>query len=195
MFCRKLFFVAATPLNPSLYGNVFSTQAHLQDLFSHFASSKINMSEADITRMFRLAPQLQKLHTLHNVEGFLHLLKKHSCTKSQIANIMRIHLQLMGYAEKILEPKIKLLEDFGFVDRKLAKVLMSNPNILCLSLKNDLHPKMEFLKNVFQSQDMLVKGLLREPRLLNINLEKTPKPSLRFLKGWGFCGAELVSFL
>ncbi|GLJ19231.1 hypothetical protein SUGI_0345690 [Cryptomeria japonica] len=101
----------------------------------------------------------------------------------------------MGYAEKILEPKIKLLEDFGFVDRKLAKVLMSNPNILCLSLKNDLHPKMEFLKNVFQFQDMLIKGLLRELRLLNYNLEKTLKQSLPFLKGWGFCGVELVSFL
>ncbi|XP_059063494.1 transcription termination factor MTEF1, chloroplastic [Cryptomeria japonica] len=109
--------------------------------------------------------------------------------------MMRMKPQLLGYVETTLEPKLKLLEDFGFVDQNLVKLLKENPYILCNSLENSLFPMMEFLKNVFQSQDVLVKALLKAPRLLSFGLEKTLKPSLAFWEGWGFSGTKLVSFL
>ncbi|XP_057823374.1 transcription termination factor MTERF5, chloroplastic [Cryptomeria japonica] len=206
MMCRKLFVVAAAAMNSNLccklfcihpfhFRNVFSTEAQSQTLFSHFASSKLNMSEADITRIFKLAPKLQNLQTLNNVEQYVHSFRKRGFTEDQIANIIRLQPRLVGIAEGILEPRIKLLEDLGFADRNLAKFLRNNPSILSLSLKNDLLPKMEFLKNVFQSQDILIKALLRAPRLLSASLEKTLKPSLAFWEGWGFSGTKLLSFL
>ncbi|GLJ32391.1 hypothetical protein SUGI_0651860 [Cryptomeria japonica] len=145
--------------------------------------------------MLKLQPRLQNLRTLHNVEQYIHSLKKHGCTEVEIAKMMKTKPQLIGILERTLEPKLQLLEDFGFVDRNLAKLLTRNPYILGYSLTNNLLPKMEFLKDVFQSQDLLVKALLRAPRLLSSSLEKTLKPSLAFWEGWGFRGEALVSFL
>ncbi|GLJ32631.1 hypothetical protein SUGI_0656470 [Cryptomeria japonica] len=206
MLRPKLFVVAAAPTNYNLYcklffrhpfhfRNVFSTEAHSQTLFSQFASTKLELSAADITRILKWQPQLQNLRNLHNVEKVIHSLKKHGCTEAQIGKILRGHCQLIGSAESILEPKLKLLEDFGFVDQNLAKLLTKNPIVLSTSLENNIFPTMEFLKNVFQSQDVFMKALLKAPRLINSSLEKTLKPSLAFWEGWGFSGTELVSFL
>ncbi|GLJ32384.1 hypothetical protein SUGI_0651720 [Cryptomeria japonica] len=122
-------------------------------------------------------------------------LKKRGFTEPQIASIVTVRPQLIVSAESALESKIKLLEDFGFVDRNLLRLLRTNPGILNKSLKKGLLPKMEFLKNVYQSQDVLVKSLLNAPRLLNFSLEKTLEPSLAFWEGLGFSGMEFVSFL
>ncbi|XP_057823367.1 transcription termination factor MTERF8, chloroplastic [Cryptomeria japonica] len=204
--CCNLFVVVAAPMNsilccklfsirPFHFRNVFSTIAHSQSLVSLFDSSKLNMSEADITRILKLAPQFQNPRALLKVEQFIHSLKKHGCSEVQIAKIMKTMPRLIGRAEGTLEPKLKLLEDFGFVDRNLAKLLTINPSILCNSLNSSLLPKMVFLKEVFQSQDVLVKALLKSPRLLSFSLEKNLKPSFAFWQGWGFCGTGLFSFL
>ncbi|GLJ32390.1 hypothetical protein SUGI_0651840 [Cryptomeria japonica] len=206
MLYPKLSVVAAASVNSNLFSklfvvqpfhfrNVFSTEAHSQNLFSQFASSKLNLSEADITRMLKRVPQLQKLRTLHKVEQFVNMLKQHGCNEVHIAKIMRSQPGFIGFADRILEPKIKLLEDFGFVDRNLTKLLTSSSSILRISLKDSLLPRMEFLKNVFQSHDVLVKALLKAPRLLCYNLEKTLKPSLAYWEGWFSSGTELASFL
>ncbi|GLJ32379.1 hypothetical protein SUGI_0651610 [Cryptomeria japonica] len=153
------------------------------------------MSEADITRILKLAPQFQNPRTFHNVEQVIHSLKKRGFTEVQIARIMRMKPQLFGYAERTFQPKLKLLEDFGLVDQNLAKLLTINPSILGYNLKKSLPPKMEFLKEVFQSQDVLVKALLKSPRLLSFSLEKNLKPSFTFWQGWGFSGTGLSDFL
>ncbi|XP_057832872.2 transcription termination factor MTERF9, chloroplastic [Cryptomeria japonica] len=206
MLSRTLFVVAAAPTNSNLcckrflthsfhFRNAFSTEAHSQTLFLQFASTKLELSAADISWILKRRPQLQNLRNLHNVEKVIHSLKKHGCTEAQIAKILRGHCQLIGSAETILEPKLKLLEDFGFVDQNLAKLMTRNPCFLSNSLENNIFPTMEFLKNVFQSQGVFIKALLRAPRLLSYSLEKTLKPSLSFWEGWGFSGAKLVSFL
>ncbi|GLJ32308.1 hypothetical protein SUGI_0650290 [Cryptomeria japonica] len=65
-------------MNPFRFCNAFSTlaitNAHSQSLFSQFASSKFDMSAADITRIFKIAPSLQRLQTLEKVEQFVHML-------------------------------------------------------------------------------------------------------------------------
>ncbi|XP_057852666.2 uncharacterized protein LOC131062939 [Cryptomeria japonica] len=171
------------------------TNAHTQSLFSHFASNKLNMSEADITQIFRRAPRLQNLRTLDSVEQFIHYLKKRGCTDVQIAKIMRNRPSIITVSEKKLEPKIRLLEDFGFEGQTLTKLLTSNPNILSLSLEKSLLPKMMFLKSIFGTEDALVKAMLRAPQLIGCNLEKVLKPSLAFWEGFGLSRVELSKFL
>ena len=189
-FCCPLFLINLFHLR-----NAFSAEARSQTLFSQFPSSKLNMSEVDITRMLKSAPQLQKLRDLNQVEQFFHFFKKRDFTEVQIANLMRLRPAIVGHVEKTLEPRVKMLEDFGFEGRNLAKLLTFNGSILCCILVNDLPAKMEFLKNAFQSQDAVVKALTRAPRLVSCSLEKTLKPSLAFWEGWGFSGTMLVSFL
>ncbi|XP_057823383.2 transcription termination factor MTEF1, chloroplastic [Cryptomeria japonica] len=145
--------------------------------------------------MLKRIPSLQKLRTLHNAEEVIHSFKKYGFTEAQIADIVRRRPQLFGCADSALESKIKLLEDFGFVDQNLFRLLRINPSILTLRLENGLLPKMEFLKNTFQSQDVLVKALIKAPRLLSFSLEETLKPSLAFWEGWGFFGTGLLGFL
>ncbi|XP_057852664.1 uncharacterized protein LOC131062937 [Cryptomeria japonica] len=193
-FCCRLFL-----LNPFHFCNAFSTlaitNAHSQSLFSQFASSKFNMSAADITRIFKIVPSLQRLQTLEKVEQFVHMLHKRGFSQVQIADIMRKRPHIICFsAERKLEPKIKLLEVFGFEGQALTKLLTRNHGILTLALENIL-PTMEFLQNVFQSQDLLVKALLGAPFILNCNLEKTLKPSVALFEGWGFRGTELSRFV
>ncbi|GLJ32383.1 hypothetical protein SUGI_0651710 [Cryptomeria japonica] len=206
MLYRKLFVVIAAPMNFNLccklfaihsfhFRNVFSTESHSQTLFSQFASSKLNLSEVDITRMLKLTPNVQKLRTFNNAEEVIHSFKKRGFTEAQIASIVRVRPRLFLSSESGLESKIKLLEDFGFGDRNLLRLLRRNTSILNISLKNGLLPKMEFLKNVYQSQDVLVKSLLKAPRLLCMSLEKTLKPSLAFWEGLGFPGMGCGSLL
>ncbi|XP_057852671.1 uncharacterized protein LOC131062943 [Cryptomeria japonica] len=171
------------------------TNAHTQSLFSHFASNKLNMSEADITRIFRLVPHLQNLRTLHSVEQCIHYLKKRGCSDVQIANMMRNQPSLITSSEKKLEPKIRLLEDFGFEGRNLTKLVTVNPSILSLSLEKNLLPKMMFLKSIFEPEDVLVKATLKAPYLIGHNLENVLKPSLAFWEGFGLSRAELSKFL
>ncbi|GLJ48064.1 hypothetical protein SUGI_1014860 [Cryptomeria japonica] len=146
--------------------------------------------------MFKLNPHLQRLQTLDKVEQFVDMLNRCGCSEVQIAKIMMARTQMISRSvERISEPKIKLLEDFGFQGETLAKLLASNPTILSLSLENTLLPKMEFLKNLFQSQEFLIKSLLRAPSILCCNLEKTLKPSVVFWERWGFQGTELFGLL
>ncbi|GLJ48069.1 hypothetical protein SUGI_1014940 [Cryptomeria japonica] len=190
MLCCKLFVV------PFHFRNAYSTHAYSQNLFSHFASTRLNMSSVDITRMFKRAPFLQRLQTLDKVEQFVDMLNRHGCSQVQIAKIMMTRpLMISTSAERILEPKIKLLEDFGFQGETLAKLLASNPGILGISLENDLVPKIKFLKNLFQSQEFFIKSLLRAPSIVSYNLEKTLKPSVVFWERWGFQGTELFRVL
>ncbi|GLJ48072.1 hypothetical protein SUGI_1015010 [Cryptomeria japonica] len=194
MSCRKLFVLPFHFRNA--YSTLINTHAYSQNLFSHFASTKFNISAAHITRMFKLNPQLQRLQTLDKVEQFVDMLNRCGCSKVQIAKIMMARPQMISTSvERISEPKIKLLEDFGFQGETLAKLLASNPTILSLSLENTLLPKMEFLKNLFQSQEFLIKYLLRAPSILCCNLEKTLKPSVVFWERWGFQGTELFRLL
>ncbi|GLJ48078.1 hypothetical protein SUGI_1015130 [Cryptomeria japonica] len=190
MLCRKLFVI------PFHFHNAYSTHAYSQNLFSHFAFTKFNMSAADIARMFKWAPSLQRLQTLDKVEQFVDMLNRYGCSKVQIAKIMMTQPQIIGISvEGRLEPKIKLLEDFGFQGETLAKLLASNPNILSTSLENKLLPKMEFLRSLFQSQEVLIKSLLRASFIFNYNLEKTLKPSVVYWERWGFQGTELFRLL
>ncbi|GLJ50855.1 hypothetical protein SUGI_1083330 [Cryptomeria japonica] len=193
--CCKL-----TVLHPFHFGIVFSApvneNAHLQSLFADFASTKFNMSAADITQILETFPVLGRLKTLQNVEQFIHMLNKRGCTEVQIAKIIRLQPSLMlTNTERVLEPKIKLLEDIGIQGQNLVKILTTDPRILTTSLENDLIPKMEFLKNVFQSQDLLVRSLVRVPLILRNNLEETLKPSVALWQRWGFRGVELTKFL
>ncbi|GLJ48067.1 hypothetical protein SUGI_1014910 [Cryptomeria japonica] len=190
MLCRKLFVL------PLHFRNAYSTHSHSQNLFSHFASTRFNMSAAHITQMFKRAPYLQRLQTLDKVEQFVDMLNRCGCSEVQIAKIMLKRPQIISIsAERILEPKIKLLEDFGFQGETLAKLLASYPYILSVSLENDLLPKMEFLKNLFRSQEFLVQFLLRTPSIFGYTLEKTLKPSVVFWERWGFQGTELFQLL
>ncbi|GLJ48070.1 hypothetical protein SUGI_1014980 [Cryptomeria japonica] len=194
MLCRKLFVIPFHFRNA--YSTLINTHSYSQNLFSHFASTKFNMSAADITRMFKRNRSLQRLQTLDKVEQFVDMLNRYGCSQVQIAKIMMTQPSIISTsAERILEPKIKLLEDFGFQGETLVKLLASNPYILSVSLKNDLLPKMEFLKNLFQSQEFLIKSLLRAPSIFSYNLEKTLKPSVVFWERWGFQGTDLFQLL
>ncbi|XP_057822476.2 uncharacterized protein LOC131034886 isoform X2 [Cryptomeria japonica] len=194
MLRSKLFIIPFHFRNA--YSTLTSTHAYSQNLFSHFASTKFNMSAADITRMFKRNPSLQSLQTLDKVEQFVDMLNRYGCSQVQIAKIMMSQPPIISTsAERILEPKIKLLEDFGFQGETLAKLLASYPYILSVSLENTLLPKMEFLKNLFHSQEFLIKSLLRAPSIFSYDLEKTLKPSVVFWERWGFQGTELFRLL
>ncbi|GLJ48073.1 hypothetical protein SUGI_1015040 [Cryptomeria japonica] len=194
MLCRKLFVVPFHFRNA--YSTLINTHSYSQNLFSHFASTKFNMSAADITRMFKRNPSLQSLQTLDKVEQFVDMLNRYGCSEVQIAKIMMRQPQIIGRSvERIFEPKIKLLEGFGFQGETLAKLLASNPSILGISLENDFLPKMEFFNNLFQSQEFLIKSLLRNPYIFTCSLEKTLKPSVVFWERFGFQGTELFTLI
>ncbi|GLJ32309.1 hypothetical protein SUGI_0650300 [Cryptomeria japonica] len=109
---------------------------------------------------------------------------------------MRKHPNIICLSvERKLEPKIKLLEGFGFEGQTLTKLLTRNSSMLGVALENGLLPTMEFLQDVFQSQDVLVKALFRGPYLPSSNLEKTLKPSVTLWEGWGFRGTGLAGFV
>ncbi|GLJ32628.1 hypothetical protein SUGI_0656350 [Cryptomeria japonica] len=168
----------------------------LQNPFAHFAASEFNLSSTDISKMFKIAPSLERLENLENVEQFVDMLSKHGCQRQQIAKIMKgVPKLLTTSAENAVERKIQLLMDFGIKREYLAKVLTSRPRILGASLEQELVPKLMLFKNAFHSRDLLIKFLVRNPSILTYNMEKTLKPSLAFWEGFGFRGKELAKFI
>ncbi|XP_059064961.1 uncharacterized protein LOC131856997 [Cryptomeria japonica] len=142
--------------------------------------------------MVRKEPSLGRLKTLVKVEQLADMLNRHGCTEDQIAKIIRLRPTLTTVsAERVLEPKIKVLIDLGMETENIAKIVVRHTAILT-SKQEILRSNSDFLRTVFQTKDFLITAIMRSPSILCL---KALKPSVAFWEGFGFRGIELIKFL
>ncbi|GLJ38229.1 hypothetical protein SUGI_0778260 [Cryptomeria japonica] len=172
--------------------NVGNNNAPSENLFAHFVTTRFNTSPADIEKMVRKEPSLGRLKTLVKVEQLADMLNRHGCTEDQIAKIIRLRPTLTTVsAERVLEPKIKVLIDLGMETENIAKIVVRHTAILT-SKQEILRSNSDFLRTVFQTKDFLITAIMRSPSILCL---KALKPSVAFWEGFGFRGIELIKFL
>eukprot|EP01018_Ginkgo_biloba_P011513 Gb_15298 [translate_table: standard] len=167
-----------------------------ENAFRDFVVRRFNLSSADVAKIFRIAPRLEKLQTLQNVYEFIDFFKKCGCKEEEIGKIMTRHpILLTVNPDRSLEPKVQLLKDFGVAGGDLVKVLTYRPRILSTGLERGLLPRIAFLLDVFQTKEFLAKALVRTPSLLTYDLDKKLKPSLAIWEDSGIFGEELAALL
>ncbi|GLJ33163.1 hypothetical protein SUGI_0667620 [Cryptomeria japonica] len=169
--------------------------ALMQNPIARFDASKLNISPADIERMFKSFPGLQKLKYLEKVEQFVCVLESNGCKPDQIAKIIMGSPKIVTIGVEKMQPKLQLLKESGIEGPNLARVLTCKPQLLATSLNRELLPKIKLLKTTFVSHDLFIKAVVRTPSILTYNLEKAMKPSLAFFEGHGLRGMELATFL
>jgi len=78
-----------------------------------------------------------------------------------------------------LEPTIEWLqESLSLDDNALAKVILTQPTLLGLSIPNNLEPTLDFYQECLIDDEACEKLLTRSPVLLAVSLEKRLKPRL-----------------
>ncbi|GLJ32345.1 hypothetical protein SUGI_0650950 [Cryptomeria japonica] len=173
--------------------NVNNSNAPSENLFVHFVTARFNIPSADTAKMLKFVPSLGRLKTLDKVEQFVYRLSRLGFTENQIASIIRAQPSLMlTSVERVLEPKIQVLKDFGMEGENITKIITRCPMILTTKLET-LRSNLELLKTVVPTQNL--RAILNNPRILRESLHTDLKSSIAFWENFGFSGIELTKFL
>ncbi|GLJ32339.1 hypothetical protein SUGI_0650840 [Cryptomeria japonica] len=123
------------------------------------------------------------------------MLSRHGCTENQIAKIIVTHPKLMTTSvERVLEPKIQVLKDFGTERENITKIVTRYPAIFSTKLET-LRSRLEILKTVFPTQDLLIRAITNNAYILTVSLLMDLKSSIVFWEDFGFRGMDLAQFL
>lgn len=85
---------------------------------------------------------------------------------------------------KILLPSQDNVDNLTASDKKrlLAQIIATTPDILTLSIENNMEPKFEYFRETLGfSQEQLRYIMVKRPQILSLNLERNIKPKIEFL--------------
>ncbi|KAK9733069.1 hypothetical protein RND81_04G041500 [Saponaria officinalis] len=95
---------------------------------------------------------------------------------------MRSPTILKCKAESNLEPKLKFLNEYGFVGNILTEVIVKNPLILRRSLNDHLIPNTEYLKGLMNNDQAAVLFVVKRATwLMTCDLKKVLQPNIDLL--------------
>eukprot|EP01018_Ginkgo_biloba_P036249 Gb_26213 [translate_table: standard] len=160
---------------------------------SHIASSPPNIEEF-LQKSCGLSPKqailaskpLLHLKSLQNPDQVLQLFKEHGFGDAHIQNlVIRRPKLLSANVQKILEPKVRILESIGIVGKQLGFLFSRDPSLLGTSLNKKILLGICFLQNLLQSNDNVARVVIREPWILHSDLEKKFKPNFLYLQSNG----------
>lgn len=86
---------------------------------------------------------------------------------------------------KILLPSQDNVDNLTASDKKrlLAQIIATTPDILTLSIENNMEPKFEYFRETLGfSQEQLRYIMVKRPQILSLNLERNIKPKIEFLR-------------
>ncbi|XP_074310746.1 transcription termination factor MTERF8, chloroplastic-like isoform X1 [Silene latifolia] len=130
-------------------------------------------------------------------ESVITLLKKYDFTDTQIAILEKKSPQILRFkVESTLEPKLKFLNENGFVGSLLTDVIVKNPFILRRSLVDHLIPNYEYLRELMKiDQAASVVVVMKATWLLTSDLRKNLQPNIEFLLGEGIPMTSILKLL
>ncbi|XP_074310748.1 transcription termination factor MTERF8, chloroplastic-like isoform X2 [Silene latifolia] len=130
-------------------------------------------------------------------ESVIALFKKHNFTDTQIAILEKKSPRILRLkVESNLEPKLKFLNENGFVGSLLTDVIVKNPYILRRSLVDHLIPNYEYLRELMKIDQAASVVVVRKANwLLTSDLRKNLQPNIEFLVGEGIPMTRILKLL
>ncbi|KAK4390197.1 hypothetical protein Sango_2083000 [Sesamum angolense] len=154
----------------------------------------------------QVASVLTRLKNTEKSDSVLSFLKESGFSGTQLEKIVKYKPEfLSANLEKVIKPKIKIFQDFGFSERlgsevDLAKVLKSSGWILIRDLQKTLVPNVEFLKSCGIPFDQIVRLIptfprffLLKPKLMRKSVEKADQMGVDRSSGMFIYAARVVS--
>ncbi|MCE0481225.1 hypothetical protein HAX54_038802 [Datura stramonium] len=92
---------------------------------------------------------------------------------------------------KTLEPKVKVLQEFGLSGSDLASVLARSGAFLRTGLDTGIRPSLEYLRKLLSSDDSVAKALKRSPALLHYRLHIVMAPNILLLQNIGCSSLDI----
>ncbi|KAL0439955.1 UNVERIFIED_CONTAM: hypothetical protein Slati_2478500 [Sesamum latifolium] len=187
----------------------FLRQSHVS--LSHYFSTKRETQHVDIPTVSefllhkhhfspeaasQVASVLTRLKNTDKSDSVLSFLKESGFSGTQLEKIVKYKPEfLLANLEKVIKPKIKILQDFGFSADEIAQIVSKEPLVLHCSVKNRLIPSLSALKGVLGSKVDLAKVLKSSGWILVRDLQKTLIPNVEFLKSCGIPFEQIVRLI
>ncbi|XP_008804493.2 transcription termination factor MTERF15, mitochondrial-like [Phoenix dactylifera] len=119
-------------------------------------------------------------------------LRSHGFEDAHLRKLVSLNPRCLCYdVKKTLAPKMRAFLDMGFSPSDLPHLILSNPNVLNLSVDRIL-PKIELWKNLLGSTDLLMKFFKKNQWLLGYSVEKTILPNISLLRDCGITDERLA---
>ncbi|PHT65870.1 hypothetical protein T459_30295 [Capsicum annuum] len=102
---------------------------------------------------------------------------------------------LFADVTKALEPKIKVLEEFGLSGLDLAKVVARSRCFIRTGVDTRIRPSLDYRRELLGSDDSVAIALKRCPALLSYRLDRSILSNVLFLQNLGFLDSDIVKLV
>ncbi|CAL9102699.1 unnamed protein product [Musa textilis] len=96
---------------------------------------------------------------------------------------------LHANVETLLKPRMKSLQDIGFSDTEIVRLVSSWPNALIL---RDIELRINFWRSLLGSNERLLKACKKNMFILNYSLARTIEPCISLLRECGFSDERIA---
>ncbi|XP_059625351.1 uncharacterized protein LOC132268537 [Cornus florida] len=130
----------------------------------------------------------EKIHfeTPEKPDSVIRLLRNHGFSNTQIALLVRKRpLLLLTNPVKTLLPKLEFFQSIGVLRSDLAKLICATPNLLAISLENQIVPKYNFLNSVLQSNQKVFAAIKHTDSIFLADHAKNLLPNIALLRELG----------
>ncbi|KAL0909251.1 hypothetical protein M5K25_020100 [Dendrobium thyrsiflorum] len=134
--------------------------------------------------------QIRHIKTPSKPDAVLNFLKNIGLDEAGIRNaVYRKPILLCTQVEKTLKPKVRVLQQAGFSQPEIAKLISKNPFFLH---RKNVQLRIEFLRDLFSSKADLLQAIIKNTHLLCSNLDNRIMPNVSYLRACGLSKDQIA---
>ncbi|KAK8970835.1 hypothetical protein KSP40_PGU006055 [Platanthera guangdongensis] len=200
-----IFFARNLPFLPILYhrsssiisSNCFRSLVFFFTSEARKRSPKLSFIAAYLISSIGLSPekaieasrQLRHIKTPSKPDAVLHFLTQIGLDDAGIRNAVSLKPTLLcTKVEGTLKPKLRFLQQAGFSEPQIARLISKNPFFFH---RKDVHLKIDFLGDLFSSKEDLLNAMIKDTFLLSSNLDKRIIPNVSYLRTCGLSNSQI----
>ncbi|GLJ45109.1 hypothetical protein SUGI_0949670 [Cryptomeria japonica] len=153
-----------------------SVDDHLKPKIEYLKT--IGIAEEDVNHIVSHHPRLLTFRLDETIAPKILSLIKFFGSKANLFKALRKAPAIASYDVKVLNNKVKVLENTGLLEHEIKRLLERNPRILCCSV-GKIEKTMEFLTCIVGLKPNVV---VKYPIFLNFSLEKRMRPRYEVFK-------------
>ncbi|XP_020575588.1 transcription termination factor MTERF15, mitochondrial-like [Phalaenopsis equestris] len=133
--------------------------------------------------------QIRHINSPSKPDAVLKFFKSIGLDEAGIRNaVSRKPILLCTQVEKTLKPKVRVLQQVGFSQPEIAKLISENPFFLH---RKNVQLKIEFLADLFSSKADLYRAIIKNTHLLCSNLDNRIMPNVSYLRACGLSSDQI----
>ncbi|KAK6116128.1 hypothetical protein DH2020_008397 [Rehmannia glutinosa] len=143
----------------------------------------------------QLVSVLSSLKNPQKSDATLSFFLESGFSETQLEKILTSWPELLSVnLEKIIKPKIKILQDFGFSANEIVDIISKDPWIFHANASKRVIPSLSVLKGLLGSTEKVARILKVSGRYLKSDLDKSLVPNINFLTSCGI-GVDKIFWL